>query len=88
MEGDAPKQAVAFVVDGMGGHLAFTTRQGGGKTVLLHTGLGGASYMQSLSGQIEGGCGHEGGDGALGVRLPRAGAGSRARPRRRPGCRT
>ena len=54
MEGDAPKQAVAFVVGGMGGHLAFTTRQGGGKTVLLHTGLGGASYMQSLSGQIEG----------------------------------
>ena len=53
MEGDAPKQAVAFVVDGMGGHLAYTTRQGGGKTVLLHTGLGGASYMQSLSRQIE-----------------------------------
>ena len=54
MEGGTPKQAVAFVVDGMGGHLAFTTRQGGGKTVLLHTGLGGASYMQNLSGQIEG----------------------------------
>ena len=53
MEGDAPKQAVAFVVDGMGGHLAFTTRQGGGKTVLLHDGIGGARYMQNLSGQIE-----------------------------------
>ena len=53
MEGDTPKQAVAFVVDGMGGHLAFTTRQGGGKTVLLHTGTGGTGYMQSLSGQIE-----------------------------------
>ena len=54
MEGDAPKQAVAFVVDGMGGHLAFTTRQGGSKTVLLHTGTGGTNYMQSLSSQIEG----------------------------------
>ena len=54
MEGNAPKQAVAFVVDGMGGHLAFTTRQGGGKTVLLHTGTGGTNYMQSLSSQIEG----------------------------------
>ena len=54
MEGDAPKQALAFVVDGMGGHLAFTTRQGGSKTVLLHTGIGGTSYMRSLSGQIEG----------------------------------
>ena len=53
MEGDAPKQAVAFVVDGMGGHLAFTTRQGGSKTVLLHTGIGGTRYMESLSGQIE-----------------------------------
>lgn len=53
MEGDTPKQAVAFVVDGMGGHLAYTTRQGGGKTVLLHTGAGGTNYMQSLSGQIE-----------------------------------
>ena len=53
MEGDAPKQALAFVVDGMGGHLAFTTKQGGSKTVLLHTGTGGTNYMQSLSGQIE-----------------------------------
>ena len=53
LEGDVPKQAVAFVVDGMGGHLAYTTRQSGHKTVLLHTGVGGVSYMQSLSGQIE-----------------------------------
>ena len=53
MEGDAPKQAVAFVVDGMGGHLAYTTRQSGHKTVLLHTGVGGVSYMRSLSSQIE-----------------------------------
>ena len=49
----APKQALAFVVDGMGGHLAYTTRQGGDRTVLLHTGTGGTNYMQSLSRQIE-----------------------------------
>ena len=51
--GDATKQSVAFVVDGMGGHLAFTTRQNGNKTVLLHTGGGGASYMTNLSRRIE-----------------------------------
>ena len=53
MEGSVPKRAVAFVADGMGGHLAFTTQQAGHKTVLLHTGLGGASYMRSLAGQVE-----------------------------------
>ena len=53
LAGDAAKQAIAFVVDGMGGHLAFTTRQNGDKTVLLHTGVGGTSYMTSLSRQIE-----------------------------------
>ena len=36
MEGSAPKQALAFVVDSMGGHLSFTTRHRGKKTVLLH----------------------------------------------------
>ena len=49
-----PKRALAFVVDGMGGHLAYTTQQGGDQTVLLHTGTGGTNYMQSLAGQIEG----------------------------------
>ena len=52
-EGSLPRQAVAFVVDGMGGHLAFSTRQRGDKTVLLHTGLGGAYYMTPLAAQIE-----------------------------------
>ena len=50
----APKQALAFVVDGMAGHLAYTTQRGGDQTVLLHTGTGGTNYMQRLAGQIEG----------------------------------
>ena len=53
LAGDTAKQAVAFVVDGMGGHLAFSTRQEGDKTVLLHTGVGGTYYMNSLARQIE-----------------------------------
>ena len=51
--GGGPKRRLAFVVDGMGGHLAFTTAQTGAKTVLLHTGTGGTSFMHSLSRQIE-----------------------------------
>ena len=54
MEGDAPKQALAFVVDRMGGHLAYTARQGGDKTLLLHEGGGGTIFMRRLSGQVEG----------------------------------
>ena len=54
MEGDAPKQALAFVVDRMGGHLAFTARQDGDKTLLLHEGSGGTDFMRRLSGQVEG----------------------------------
>ena len=50
----APKQALAFVVDGMAGHLAYTTQRGGAQTVLLHTGTGGTNYMRRLAGQIEG----------------------------------
>ena len=53
LAGDDAKQAVAFVVDGMGGRLAFSTRQEGDKTVLLHTGVGGTYYMTSLARQIE-----------------------------------
>ena len=53
MRGDIPKQALAFVVDGMGGHLAFAAGPSGSKTVLLHTGVGGVNYMQSLASQIE-----------------------------------
>ena len=51
--GGGPKRALAFVVDGMGGHFSFTTGQSGQKTVLLHTGTGGTSFMHSLSAQIE-----------------------------------
>ena len=36
--GGGPKKALAFVVDGMGGHFSFTTGQSGQKTLLLHTG--------------------------------------------------
>ena len=50
----ATKRALAFVVDGMGGHLAYTTQQSGDQTVLLHTGTGGTNYMQNLAAQIEG----------------------------------
>ena len=53
LEAGEARQAVSFVVDGMGGHLAYSTRQSGDKTVLLHTGIGGASYMLSLASQIE-----------------------------------
>ena len=51
--GGGAKRALAFVVDGMGGHLSFTTAQAGTKTVLLHTGTGGTRFMHSLSRQIE-----------------------------------
>ena len=51
--GGGPKQRLAFVVDGMGGHFSFTTEQTGAKTVLLHTGTGGTNFMYSLSRQIE-----------------------------------
>ena len=49
MEGSAPKQALAFVVDSMGGHLSFTTRHRGKKTVLLHAGIGGTRYTGKRS---------------------------------------
>ena len=39
---DLPKQALAFVVDGMGGHLALNSD--GIKTVFIHTGAGGTRY--------------------------------------------
>ena len=46
----APRRALAFVVDGMGGHVAYST---GDKTVLLHGGMGGTSYPSSLARAIE-----------------------------------
>jgi hypothetical protein len=39
---DMAKQALAFVVDGMGGHIAISNE--GGKTVFIHTGAGGTRY--------------------------------------------
>ena len=39
------KQAVAFVVDGMGGHLVFSSD--GDKTVFSHAGAGGTRYLDS-----------------------------------------
>lgn len=53
LEGDEPRAALAFVVGGMAGHLAFTTRQTGAKTVFLHDGVGGTRYMTNLARQIE-----------------------------------
>ena len=51
--GGGAKEGLAFVVDGMGGRFSFTTEQTGAKTLLLHTGTGGTSFMHSLSRQIE-----------------------------------
>ncbi len=49
----APRRALAFVVDGMGGHVAYTTDHGGDKTLLLHDGIGGTGYLSSLARAIE-----------------------------------
>ena len=45
---DLPKQSVAFVVDGMGGHLAYTT-DGGDQTIFTHNGSGGIGYDPSVA---------------------------------------
>ena len=45
---DLPKQSVAFVVDGMGGHLAYTT-DGGDQTIFTHNGAGGVGYDPSVA---------------------------------------
>ena len=50
---DAPRRALAFVVDGMGGHLAFSTGRGGDQTLLLHDGMGGTRYLSPLAQAIE-----------------------------------
>ena len=44
MQGDRSKQALAFVVDGMGGHLSFTDPRAKDATVLFHSGMGGTSF--------------------------------------------
>ena len=45
---ELPKQSIAFVVDGMGGHLAYTT-DGGEKTIFTHGGAGGVGYDPSVA---------------------------------------
>ena len=45
---ELPKQSVAFVVDGMGGHLAYTT-DGGDQTIFTHSGAGGVGYDPSVA---------------------------------------
>jgi len=48
---DVPKQALAYVVDGMGGHLALSSD--GDKTVLIHTGAGGTRYYDVPADTLE-----------------------------------
>ena len=45
---EVPKQSIAFVVDGMGGHLAYTT-DGGDQTIFTHGGAGGVGYDPSVA---------------------------------------
>ena len=45
---ELPKLSVAFVVDGMGGHLAYTT-DGGDQTIFTHGGAGGVGYDPSVT---------------------------------------
>lgn len=48
---DVPKQALAFVVDGMAGHLALS--RDGDKTVFIHTGAGGTRYYFEPAAKLE-----------------------------------
>ena len=48
---EQPKQAVAYVVDGMGGHLAFSAD--GDKTVIVHSGAGGTRYYFDVMHELE-----------------------------------
>jgi len=48
---ETPKQALAFVVDGMGGHLALSSD--GEKTVFAHTGAGGTRYYSEPMEKLE-----------------------------------
>ena len=48
---DSAKQALAFVVDGMGGHLALSND--GDKTVFIHTGAGGTRYYLRPANTLE-----------------------------------
>ena len=48
---DRPKQALAFVIDGMGGHLVFS--EDGEKTVFIHAGAGGTRYYTPVADSLE-----------------------------------
>ena len=49
-----PKRQIAFVVDGMGGHLAFSADEGGGdKTIFLQSGGGGTGYLPHVADMLE-----------------------------------
>ena len=48
---DSAKQALAFVVDGMAGHVAISN--GGDKTVFIHTGAGGTRYYLKPADTLE-----------------------------------
>ena len=48
---NVPKQALAFVVDGMGGHIALSTD--GDKHVFIHTGAGGTRYYATPAATLE-----------------------------------
>ena len=49
----APKQQIAFVVDDMGGHLAFSTDDVGDKTIFLQSGGGGTGYLPHVADLLE-----------------------------------
>ena len=44
MYGERQKEALAFVIDGMGGHLSFANPHSSEETVLFHSGMGGTNY--------------------------------------------
>jgi hypothetical protein len=48
---ELPKQSLAFIVDGMGGHLALSSD--GEKTVFIHTGAGGTRYYSDPAFSLE-----------------------------------
>ena len=49
---DTPKQALAFVVDGMGGHMAYSL-DGDHNNILFHGGAGGTRFYTELSALME-----------------------------------
>ena len=48
---DEAKQSLAFIIDGMGGHIALS--KDGNKTVFIHTGVGGTRYYAKPAATLE-----------------------------------